>query len=160
MWRYLAGAGAALLLVAAGVFFFRGTATAPMAQLLPAAPAATAAATPLPDTVPEADARTREQKRFDRTDKDRNGTITRDEYFTQRHKMFAKMDSDHDGKLSFDEWAFRAIDKFATADKDHSNTLSREEFATTALKRKPKPACACGKPAPVAAAAPNESDDE
>jgi len=76
MWRYFAGAGAALLLATAGFFFFRGGAAAPAAIALAAPPAAASQAQPLPDAAPEADARTREQKRFDRIDKDRDGRIT------------------------------------------------------------------------------------
>lgn len=51
---------------------------------LPAASAATAASPQSAATddtpLPEASAKTREQKRFDRYDKDRDGAITREEY--------------------------------------------------------------------------------
>ena len=89
-----------------------------------------------PTPVPEASARTREQKRFDRYDKDRSGQISRDEYLAQRRKTFARLDTDHDGRLSFDEWAIKNETKFATADKDRSGTMTPAEFATTAVKRK------------------------
>lgn len=147
MWRYLAGAAAALLLVGAGIFLFRGSAqTKPS---LPAAPAARAAAVsggenPLPEAAPRASDRTREQKRFDRYDKDRNDLVAREEYLASRRKAFAKLDANGDGRLSFDEWAVKTTTKFAEADKDSSATLSRAEFATTAPKRKPKAACVCG----------------
>jgi len=59
------------------------------------------------------------------------------------------MDTDHDGRLSFDEWAYRGIAKFSEADKDRSGTLDRAEFATTAVKRKPRPKCDCGRAAPA-----------
>lgn len=144
MWRYLAGGAAALLMVALGVLVFNARArTDPVLAPQPLAAAgqpqqATPAGTPLPDAVPEATERTREQKRFDRYDKDRDGKITRDEYLMQRRKAFAKLDTNHDGQLSFDEWAIKAETKFATADKDKSNTLTAAEFAATAVKRKPK----------------------
>ena len=143
MWRYLAGGAAALLMVALGVLIFNARArTDPMLPpqpLVAGQPSqATPAGTPLPDTVPEATERTREQKRFDRYDKDRDGKVTRDEYLMQRRKAFAKLDTNHDGQLSFDEWAIKAETKFATADKDKSNSLTAAEFATTAVKRKPK----------------------
>lgn len=138
MWRYLAGGVAALLMVAAGVLLSNALARRdPPAPIQPLGSAPAAAPTdPLPDALPEASARTREQKRFDRYDKDRNDSVTREEYLAARRKAFAKLDTNHDGALSFDEWAIKATTKFAGADKDRSNTLSRAELATTAVKRK------------------------
>ena len=109
--------------------------------------------------VPEALPATREQKRFDRYDKDRNGSITRDEYLMARHKAFAKLDVDGNGTLSFDEWAAKAEAKFASADKDKSGAMNAAEFATTAVKRKarPRPKCAPEK-APAAADEGREDD--
>src|SRR6478609_6123667 len=143
MWRYLAGAGATLLLVAAGIFFFRGTATPPGAQSLPPAPVAATTPEPLPDAVPEAAPLTREQKRFDRVDKNHDNIIVRDEYFALRRTLFAGRDKNHDGMLSFEEWADKGYKSFAKADKDKSDTLTRTEYATTAVKHKPTPHCAC-----------------
>ena len=150
MWRYLVGGVAALLLAAAGIFFFRGSAS-PTGQQLAAAPAPKAGATaaPLPSAAPEATERSREERRFDRLDKDRDQTINAGEYFASRQKAFAKLDADHDGKLSFEEWAIRARARFGDADADHSNTLTRAEFATTAPKpRAQRPKCVCQSPAP------------
>ena len=143
MWRYFAGGVAAWLMAALGVLIFNArartdTALAPQPLAVAATGQATPAGTPLPDTVPEATERTREQKRFDRYDKDRNGKITREEYLLARHKAFAKLDTNHDGILSFDEWAIKAETKFAVADRDKSGTLTPVEFATTAIKRKPR----------------------
>lgn len=137
MWRYLVGGLAALLLVAAGVTLFktRARADTPLAAL-PEQPPQAADRDPLPDAAPEASERTREQKRFDRYDKDRDGGVTRDEYLMQRRKAYAKLDANHDGQLSFDEWAIKATTKFATADRDKSGTMNATEFATTAVKRK------------------------
>ena len=154
MWRYFVGAGAALLLGVAGIFLLRGSASVQPA--LAAAPAAAAASeeSALPDEAPSASAKTREQKRFDRYDKDRNDAITRDEYLLSRRKAFAKLDLDRDGKLGFEEWAAKTTGKFAEADKDKSGSMTRAEFVTTAPKRSAaKPKCAC--PAPAKA----EGDD-
>jgi hypothetical protein len=142
MWRYLAGGAAALLMVAVGVLIFNARArtdTGLAAQPLAAAPPQTGEATPepLPDTVPEASEQTREQKRFGRYDKDRDGKITRDEYLVQRRKAYAKLDANHDGVLQFEEWAAKATGKFAKADGDRSGAMNAAEFATTAVKRKP-----------------------
>ncbi|MGI4730844.1 MAG: EF-hand domain-containing protein [Janthinobacterium lividum] len=160
MWRYLVGGVAALLMVAAVMLAMNKGARS--VAVLPAAPAALAAlgggqaAEPLPATVPAASERTREQKRFDRYDKDRNGTVTREEYLAARRKAFAKLDVDHDGKLSFDEWAIKAETKFAGADADKTGTLTAAEFATTAVKRKPARRVPC---APTAAPAAEEKEE-
>ena len=134
MWRYVAGGASALLLVTAGVMLSTGKARPP--SPLAAQPAAVAAQDdPLPANVPEASARTREQKRFDRYDKDRNAQVTREEYLVQRRKAYAKLDANQDGQLSFDEWAVKTTTKFAVADKDKSGAMTPVEFATTAPKR-------------------------
>ncbi len=156
MWRYLAGAGGALLLVVAGLFLFRGSATTE--KILPAAPQPAASAAQaeeaLPAEAPSATARTREQKRFDRVDKDKNDSVTRDEFLALRRKAFAKLDTDRDGKLSFEETAVKAVARFQGADKDKSGALTRAEFAATAQKRTARPRCACGSAAAKPATAP------
>ena len=163
MWRYLAGGAAALLMVAVGVLIFNaraggrsGLATQPLAAQPPAQVAGTAP-DPLPDAVPEASERTREQKRFDRYDKDRDGTVTREEYLAQRRKAYARLDLNHDGALQFDEWAAKAQGKFAGADRDRSGTMNAAEFATTAVKRKPARRVWCP---PTAAGSPPPGSDE
>jgi hypothetical protein len=149
MWRYLAGAAAAMLLMSAGMLFFRSGSAAEV-PVLPAAPVEFSEAPPLPDEAPRASAKSREEKRFDRYDKDRNDSITREEYLASRRKAFAKLDTNGDGRLSFEEWAVRTTTKFATADRDKSGTLNRAEFATTAVQRKAparKAKCECPPPA-------------
>lgn len=145
MWRYVAGGGAMLLMLAAGWLLFSGRAqTEPV---LPVAPPMTVkpAAQPVQDdaALPEASDRTREEKRFDRFDKDRDERITREEYLVARRKAFAKLDANGDGRLSFEEWAVKTTTKFAGADRDKSGAMDRAEFATTAVKRKPKAKCVC-----------------
>ena len=147
MWRYLAGGAAALAMVGAGALVF-GSHTQPE-PLLPAAPQ-TGAASPAQGTssdpaivLPEATAKTREEKRFGRYDKDRDGRITRDEYLASRRKAYAKLDTNTDGRLSFDEWAIKTTAKFAAADRDTSGTMTPVEFATTAPKRAARPRCVC-----------------
>lgn len=150
MLRYLAGVVSALLLVGAGVFLFKSNASPEMLPKAPAARAALADPEQEPEAgLPEASARTREQKRFDRYDKDRDAKITRDEYLISRRKAYAKLDANGDGRLSFDEWVVKTATKFATADRDQSGTLTAPEFATTAVKRSPRPRCACPTPVPA-----------
>ena len=138
MWRYWVGALAGVLMAAAALFLFRASATADVVVPPPPMPAVVAdpAETPLPDRLPEAAPATREERRFNRYDKDRDARITRDEYLASRRKAFAKLDKNDDGRLDFEEWAVRTTTKFAGADKDRSNSLNRAEFATTAVKRR------------------------
>ena len=147
MWRYFAGGLAALLMAGAGVFLFQSEATPDPLPSPPPAKAGQSAAEPEAEEaeVPRAPDRTREEKRFDRNDKDKNSLITLAELQQPRRKAFAKLDSNGDGKLSFEEWSVRTSTRFAAADKDKSGGLTRVEFATTAPKRKPKttPRCDC-----------------
>lgn len=146
MLRFLAGVGSTLLLVAAGLFWFGGRA-APE-SVLPPMPLTQAQETEaLPEAAPEAPARSREEKRFDRYDKDRDSIITREEYLVSRRKAFAKLDTNGDGRLGFDEWVVRTSTKFATADRDKSGSMNAAEFLTTAVKRKPRVPLRCPPPA-------------
>jgi len=144
MWRYLAGGAATLAVVGAG-WLLAGSSAKPDAVLppQPRVQQAGLAADPLPDAAPEATDRTREEKRFDRYDKDRDGKVTREEYLAARRKAYAKLDADHDGRLSFDEWAVKATTKFAGADKDSTGAMTPAEFATTAVTRKPSVRAKC-----------------
>lgn len=156
MWRYFAGGIAALLMAGAGVFLFQGRATSEPVPPPPPAQTANGSAAeatldPLPK-IPRASDRTREQKRFDRYDKDRNEIITLAEMMEPRRKAFAKLDRDRDGKLSFEEWAVRSSTRFGDADADKSGTLTRAEFATTAPKRRAPTAPKCDCRAEVAKA--------
>ena len=82
MLRFFAGAGSALLLVAAGFFIWRAwpqarTRSGP--RRADADRAAGADARLRPAQPPSADERTREQRRFDRADRDNDGRITLEE---------------------------------------------------------------------------------
>lgn len=92
---------------------------------------------------PEAAPKSREEKRFNRYDKDRNDVITRIELMGSRTKDFKKLDKDNNNLLSFEEWAVKTSDKFAGADANRDGRLTRDEFATTAPKPKAKPTCSC-----------------
>ena len=147
MWRWIAGGAGVVLAAIAGWLLIGGRSSSDAQPLLPAMQAqptnAPAVVDGMPATVPEATERTREQKRFDRYDKDRNGAVTRDEYLAQRRKAYAKLDINHDGVLSFEEYAVKATTKFAAADADKSGAMNAAEFATTAVKRKPARRAPC-----------------
>lgn len=157
MGRFLAGVVSALLLVTAG--FFLWTAQADRGSVIPPAPLTSLAA--LADTEPPtATERTREEKRFARYDRDKDGKVARDEYLLSRQKAFAKFDTNGDGRLSFDEYAIKTSTKFAVADRDRSGALNPTEFATTRVLRKNRPTCLCQqqpKPAQPPEDAPEES---
>jgi hypothetical protein len=143
MARFIAGAAACFLFLAGIVLLWQGRAQD--RSPLPPAPRASVASmmgAQLP-SAPEASPKSREQKRFSRADKDKNGRIEREEMLVSRRKAFAKLDRNGNGSLSFDEWAVKTIDKFAGADKDRSGWLSPTEYATTAPPRPKKKRCAC-----------------
>jgi len=147
MGRFLAGSVAALLLVAAGLFWWEGREGANHAALI-AQPLPPPRGDPLPGEgdpnaigkpppmPPSATARTREQKRFDRYDRDRDDVITRNEMLASRASAFRKLDKDGNNLLSFEEWAVATSDRFASADANKDGKLTRAEFATAAPKPK------------------------
>jgi EF hand len=144
MGRYLAGVVSALFLATAGFFIWQ--AQADKASPIPPPPAAAAdAPMGIADLAPppQASERTREEKRFARYDKDKNGAVGRDEYLVSRQKGFAKLDTNGDGRVSFDEYAVKATTKFAAADKDRNGALTSTEFAATRVIRKAKPKAKC-----------------
>jgi hypothetical protein len=145
VWRFLAGAVAAFLLLTGAFLLWQGRAQD--GPRLPAAPPPSAAATPLPLKVgdaPESTPKSREEKRFNRADRNDDGRIVLDELLEPRRKAYAKIDANRDGKLSFEEWAHTTIDKFRDADGNRDGQLTRAEYATTAPPPpKPKPRCGC-----------------
>ncbi len=159
MGRFLAGVAAALLLVTGGFFIWQAQADR---GVVVTALSAAAVDTPmgLADLAgpPAASERTREEKRFSRYDKDKNGAVAREEYLVARRKNFAKLDVNGDGKLGFEEYAVKAVVKFAAADKDRNGALGPAEFALTRVVRKSAPKCACKPTMRVPAAAPAAED--
>lgn len=157
MWRYVAGAIAALLATTAGMLMWSSLAGTkslvsgpPTARNAPLGPVDVAA--PL-----EASEKTREQRRFSRYDADQSGVVSRDEYLLSRRKAYSRLDLDGDGKLSFEEYAAKAVKKFSGADRDRSGTLTPGEFLTTRVARKSGPKGNC--PPPLRAAADGGDDD-
>lgn len=146
MARWLAGIAAILLIIAGGILAFQGRTEE---AALPPAPQPRLAAV-LPgqlspiSNAPEADPKSKEERRFARADKDEDGRITLAELVEPRRKAFAKLDVNSDGRLSFEEWAVKTIDKFEGADADKSKSLTPAEYATTAPKPRKKAACSCG----------------
>ena len=174
MWRFLAGVGAALLLVTAGILIWRNQ--APAANISDSLAAVDAGINlpkipdPLPQgdselspddfpTLPAATEKTKEAKRYERYDRNKNGKVDLEEFITSQRKAYAKMDLNHDGVLSFEEYAAKRVNKFRKADADADGILTPAEFATTAIKRKtaPKRKTPCPTPARGAPAEAEES---
>lgn len=158
MNRIVLGAVAALLLAASGLFWWQGRAATE--ALAPAAPmplqdAGTDQAVPDDDIptedgegmrgagLPQASEATREEKRFNRLDRNRDNLITRNEALAPRVAAFRKLDTDHNNLLSFEEWAVATSNRFKKADADGNQQLNRAEFATTKPKTSKRPECKC-----------------
>ena len=145
MARFLAGAAACFLFLTGAFLLWQSHAQGP---LLPGAPTPRGASAPFMTTTqpleaPEASAKNREERRFSRADKNKDGKIEADEIFTARHKAFAKLDINGNGSLSFEEWAAKSIDKFGGADADHSGWLTPAEYASTAPPPPKHARCGC-----------------
>lgn len=135
MWRYLVGIGSAVLLLAAGFFIWKSSQGGDTNAIADAS--AGSADTPgRPGQPPSADARLREQGRFNRADRDNDGRVTLEELTSGRRRNFDRLDANHDGRLSFEEWASRTLRTFATADGNGDRALDRAEFAATAPRRR------------------------
>ena len=152
MNRAILGAVAALVLVAIGLFWWQGRAEVERGAPPPQVPVAAPAATDIPTAdvagltgpaPPEATELTREQQRFGRYDRDRDGRITRSEMLSTRTEAFRRLDKDRNNLLTFEEWAVATVDRFEGADRDGDSVLSPAEFAATKPKRSAKPACRC-----------------
>ena len=153
MWRFLAGAAASFLLLTGAFLFWQSRAAE--GPKFPAAPSAsgisslfTGSGQPL--EAPEASAKTREEKRFSRYDKNKDGKVEADEYLAARRRNFDKLDLDHNGALSFQEYAAKGIEKFNSAG-GRKGFLTETEFATTAPPQARHRTCSCGRPEPVLA---------
>jgi hypothetical protein len=177
MNRIVLGAVTALLLAAAGLFWWQGRATTEPVPPPPGAIAALPSDEPLPyadadglrgPSPPEADPLTREQRRFNRLDRDRDARITRNEMLAPRAAAFRKLDVDGNNLLTFEEWAVRTTARFRDADANRDTWLSRAEFATTRPKPAARPECRCtpmprqgqARAAPPPASDPEEGEPE
>lgn len=146
MARFLAGAAACFLMMTGAFLLWQSRAQE--APVLPSAPPPRASSGSLliPTVMPappEASPKSREERRFSRADKDKNGRIEREELLAPRRKAFAKLDTNGNGTLSFEEWAVKTLGKFGTADKDRSGWLTPAEYATTAPPPPKKKRCSC-----------------
>ena len=155
MNRIVLGAVSALLLAGAGLFWWQGKAATENAAPPVAAPLEEPIGPPpdeIPtedgegltgDGLPQASPATREERRFNRLDRNRDNLISRTEALSPRVAAFRKLDTDGNNLLSFEEWAVATSNKFKGADANGDGQLTRPEFATTKPKAPKKPAFRC-----------------
>jgi hypothetical protein len=160
--RFLAGAAACFLLLTGAFLIWQSRAE--HSSGLPSPPAARGAGSSLFGgqaalQAPEASAKTREEKRFGRYDKNKDGKVEADEYLGARRRNFDKLDLDHNGALSFQEYAAKGIEKFDSAG-GRKGWLSAAEFVATAPPRaKHKLGCSCQSKAPEVTSADDSPDN-
>jgi hypothetical protein len=143
MLRFFAGVAASFLLLT-GAFLIWQSRAADRPELPAAPPARTSlVGQDAPLEAPEATPKSREERRFSRADKNKNGRIEAEELLTPRRAAFRKLDANGNGTLTFEEWAVTTIDKIKGADADHNGWLSPAEYATTAPPPPKKKRCAC-----------------
>jgi hypothetical protein len=147
--RFLAGAAACFLLMTGAFLLWQSRAAERPG--LPAAPPARAASGfsfggNAPLQAPEASPKNREEKRFSRYDKNKDGKVEAEEYLAARQRNFAKLDADHNGALSFAEYAVKGIEKFNAAG-GKKGWLSPAEFVATAPPPPKHKTCSCNSPA-------------
>ena len=160
MLRFLAGAVACFLLLTGAFLVWQSRAE--HAAALPSAPAPRTAslfgdAAPL--EAPEASPKSREEKRFARYDKDKDGKVETMEYLAARRRNFDKLDVDHSGGLSFQEYAVKGIEKFNAAGGRKGFLTPAEFVATAPPPPKHKSACSCRARAPEVASADDPGDN-
>ncbi|MEN9683992.1 MAG: hypothetical protein RLZZ427_1743 [Pseudomonadota bacterium] len=151
MNRIVLGAVGALLLAAAGLFWWQSrAATEAAAPPLPAGTIPDPDGIPTEDgagllgvALPQADEATREERRFNRLDRNRDNLVSRAEALVPRAAAFRKLDVDHNNLLSFEEWAVATSNKFKGADANGDGQLTRGEFIATKPKPVQHPACKC-----------------
>ena len=155
MNRTVLGAVGALLLAAAGLFWWQGRAAVESA----APPPPTLAEIPnegdleaIPSEdgagligadLPEVDDDTREERRFNRLDRNRDNLISRSEVLQPRVAAFRKLDKDRNNLLSFEEWSVVTSNRFKGADANGDASLTRQEFEKTRPQRPAQPECKC-----------------
>ena len=149
MLRFLAGAAACFLLMTGAFLIWQSrAASGPSLPGAPPAPAASLFGDSAPLEAPEASEKTRDEKRFARYDKDKDGKVETMEYLAARRRNFDKLDVDHNGALSFQEYAVKGIEKFNAAGGKKGWLTPAEFVATAPPQAKHKLGCSCRTRAP------------
>lgn len=139
MNRLLLGAFGAMVLLGIGLFWLQGRAQVEEGAPPPAPPAAAA---PDPEALPtafatdargvappEVDELTRDQSRYFRLDRNRDGRVTRNEMMSTRTSAFRRLDTDGNNLLTFEEWAIATSERFAEMDTDGDGNANLQEVS-------------------------------
>ena len=143
MLRFFAGVATCFLFMTGAFLLWQSHAAE--GPKLPDAPPARSAGlfgSDMPLKAPEASSKSRDEKRFSRYDKNKDGKVQADEYLAARHRNFDKLDADHNGALSFEEYAVKGVEKFNAAG-GRKGWLSPAEFVATAPPQAKRKACSC-----------------
>jgi hypothetical protein len=159
MLRFIAGAAACFLLMSGAFLIWQSHAEGPSFPNPPTARAFSASmVSQEPLRAPEATAKSREEKRFSRYDKNKDGKVQSGEYLAARQRNFDKLDADHNGALSFREYAVKGIEKFNGAG-GKKGWLSPAEFVATAPPPPKHRTCSCGSTYASRSSTDDNSDD-
>ena len=157
------GAFAAMVLLGIGLFWLQGRAAVEKGAPPPDPPSrsSSAGAGAAPDDLPtayakgqrgqkppDADQFSKDQERFFRLDKNRDGKVTRNELLSTRSAAFRKLDKDGNNLLTFEEWAVSTSDRFGEMDTNKDGIVSPAEVSAyyakqDAKRARTKPSCAC-----------------
>ena len=142
MNRLILGAFGAMVLLGIGLFWLQGRAEIEQAAPPPEPPGTTVEPTPDPQALPSADVSgmrgpappeatelTRDQQRFFRYDRNRDGRITRTEILSTRTNAFRKLDKDGNNLLTFEEWAITTVERFEEMDENGDGVVRLPELA-------------------------------
>jgi hypothetical protein len=142
MIRFLAGAASCFLLLTGAFLLWQGRAEKSPLPPAPQPRGISMAAYSTSLSAPEASPKSREEKRFSRYDKNKDGKVQAAEYLAARQKNFEKLDADRNGALSFQEYAVKGIEKFDAAG-GRKGWLSPAEFVATAPPPSKRKSCSC-----------------
>ena len=81
--------------------------------------------------LPEETEESKEQRRFDRYDKNHDGKITVQELLAPRVKSFKKLDVNGDKLQSFDEWSISTRKRFKKLDLNGDGVISPRELTAS-----------------------------
>ena len=143
MNRIILGAVAAMVLLGIGLFWLQGRAQIEEAAPPPQPPGTSEGPAQDPEALPSADVSglrgpappesselTRDQQRFFRYDRNRDGRISRNEMLSTRTSAFRRLDVDGNNLLTFEEWAATTARRFEDMDENGDGVVRPPELAS------------------------------
>ena len=143
MNRLILGALGAMVFLGIGLFWLQGRAEIEQAAPPPEIPGESGSATPDPEALPSADVSglsgpappeaselNKDQQRFFRYDRNRDGKISRNEMLSTRTSAFRKLDTDGNNLLTFEEWAATTVTRFEEMDENGDGMIRLPELTS------------------------------